>query len=162
LIKLRGWSRDLRLATVLIVAASAISSCLPLINKDTFLHNAAWFSIHPFWGLGFFIVVNRMVLSEQSWLRQGKLPSFVSLFSTLGIFSYSLYLTHELVIMQSWQWTIPSWLQLANVFVFTVPATIIFAWAFFWFFEKPFMTKQLSRRFSRMNADLRYPRKSVA
>ena len=157
LIKLRGWSRDLRLATVLIVAASAISSCLPSIDKDTFLHNAAWFSIHPFWGLGFFIVVNRMVLSEQSWLRQGKLPSLVSLFSTLGIFSYSLYLTHELVIMQSWQWTIPGWLQLANVFVFTVPATIIFAWAFFWFFEKPFMTKRTpeSHRFTQMNADLR-------
>ena len=155
LIKLRGWSRDLRLATVLIVAASAISNYLPLINKDTFLHNAAWFVIHPFWGLGFFIVVNRMVLAEQSWLRNGKLPSLVSLFSTLGLFSYSLYLTHELVIMQSWQWTIPSWSQLVNVFVFTVPATIMFAWAFFWFFEKPFMKNQTSRGFSRMNADLR-------
>ena len=142
LIKLRGWSRDLRLATVLIVAASAISNYLPLINKDTFLHQAAWYSIHPFWGLGFFIVVNRMVLSEQSWLRQAKMPSLVSLFSTLGIFSYSLYLTHELVIMQSWQWTRPSWLQLVNVFVFVVPATVIFAWAFFWFCEKPFMAKR--------------------
>jgi len=155
LIKLRGWSRDLRLATVLIVAASGISNYLPLINKDTFLHNAAWFVIHPFWGLGFFIVVNRMVLAEQSWLRNAKLPSLVSLFSTLGLFSYSLYLTHELVIMQSWQWTIPSWLQLVNVFVFTVPATIMFAWAFFWFFEKPFMKNQASRGFSRIHADLR-------
>lgn len=155
LIKLRGWSRDLRLATVLIVAASAISSSLHLIDKDTFLHNGAWFLIHPFWGLGFFIVVNRMVLAEQSWLRQAKLPSLVSTFATLGIFSYSLYLTHELVIMQSWQWARPSWLQLVNVVVLTVPATIIFAWAFFWFFEKPFMKNQLSRRFTRMNADLR-------
>src|SRR6185295_12965375 len=155
LIKLRGWSRDLRLATVLIVAASVISNYLPLINKDTFLHHAAWFSIHPFWGLGFFIVVNRMVLAEQSWLRTAKLPSLVSLFSTLGLFSYSLYLTHELVIMQSWQCTFPNWPQLVNVFVLTVPATIIFAWAFFWFFEKPFMKNQASRGFSRMNADLR-------
>jgi peptidoglycan/LPS O-acetylase OafA/YrhL len=108
LIKLRGWSRDLRLAAVLIVAASAISTSLPLINKDTFLHYASWFLIHPFWGLGFFIVVNRMVLAEESWLRNVKLPSLVSLFSTLGIFSYSIYLTHELVIMQSWRWTNPS------------------------------------------------------
>jgi peptidoglycan/LPS O-acetylase OafA/YrhL len=156
LIKLRGWSRDLRLAILLIVAASAISSYLPFINKDTFLHHAAWFSIHPFWGLGFFIVVNRMVLAEQSWWRQAKLPSLVSHFATLGLFSYSLYLTHELVIMQSWQWTIPSWLQLANVFVFTVPATIIFAWVFFWFCEKPFMTKrkQESHRFTQIDADL--------
>src|ERR1043166_5494783 len=70
LVKLRGWSRDLRLATVLIVAASAISSYLPSIYDYKLLHNPAWLLIHPLWGLGFFIVVNRMVLAEDSWLRQ--------------------------------------------------------------------------------------------
>ena len=139
LIRLRGWSRDLRLATVLIVAASALSSYLPLIHKDTLLHNSSWFLIHPLWGLGFFIVVNRVVLAEQSWLRRAKLPSLVSVFATLGIFSYSIYLTHELVIMQSWRWVNPGWLQLANVFLVIVPSTILFAWIFFWFCEKPFM-----------------------
>ena len=138
---LRGWSRDLRLATVLIVAASALSTYLPYIPKDTLVHNTSWFVIHPLWGLGFFIVVNRMVLAEQSWLRQATLPSLVSVFSTLGIFSYSIYLTHELVIMQSWRWINPSWWQLANVFVVMVPAVIVFAWVFFWFCEKPFMVK---------------------
>ena len=142
---LRGWSRDLRLATVLIVAASALSTYLPYIPKDTLVHNTSWFVIHPLWGLGFFIVVNRMVLAEQSWLRQAKLPSIVSVFSTLGVFSYSIYLTHELVIMQSWRWTNPSWWQLANVFVVVVPATIIFAWIFFWFCEKPFMVRRPPR-----------------
>ena len=140
---LRGWSRDLRLATVLIVAASALSNYLPFISKDTLLHDFSWFLIHPFWGLGFFIVVNRMVLAEQSWLRQATLPSLVSVFSTLGVFSYSIYLTHELVIMQSWRWVDPSWWQLANVFVVMVPATIVFAWVFFWFCEKPFMVKSV-------------------
>jgi peptidoglycan/LPS O-acetylase OafA/YrhL len=138
---LRGWSRDLRLATVLIVAASALSSYLPYISKDTLLHDFSWFLIHPFWGLGFFIVVNRVILAEQSWLRQATLPSIVSVFSTLGIFSYSIYLTHELVIMQSWRWTNPGWWQLANVFAVVVPAVILFAWVFFWFCEKPFMVK---------------------
>jgi peptidoglycan/LPS O-acetylase OafA/YrhL len=144
LIRLRGWSRDLRLATLLIVAASAISTYLPAINKDTFLHHAGWFLIHPFWGLGFFIVVNRTVLAEDSWLRQARLPSLVSVFATLGIFSYSIYLTHELVIMQSWRWTEPSWLQIANVFVVVIPATILFAWIFFWFCEKPFMMRRVA------------------
>ena len=139
LVKLRGWSRDLRLATLLIVAASALSTYLPSIYKDSLLHNLSWFLIHPLWGLGFFIVVNRTVLAEDSWLRQAKLPSRVSLFSTLGIFSYSIYLTHELVIMQSWRWTNPAWWQLVNVGVVVIPATIIFAWVFFWFCEKPFM-----------------------
>ena len=135
---LRGWSRDLRLAAVLIVIASALSANLPLIPKDTFIHNACWFAMHPCWGLGFLIVVNRMVLAE----RQATFPSLVSLFSTLGIFSYSIYLTHELVIMQSWRWINPGWLQLANVAVVLVPATIVFAWIFFWFCEKPFMVKR--------------------
>jgi peptidoglycan/LPS O-acetylase OafA/YrhL len=145
LIKLGAWSRDLRLATVLIVVTSAVSSYLPSIPKDTFIHNAGWFVMHPLWGLGFFIVVNRTVLSEQSWLRQAKLSSLVSIFSTLGIFSYSIYLTHELVIMQSWRWTIPGLLQLANVVMVIVPATILFAWMFFWFCEKPFMVRRAER-----------------
>jgi peptidoglycan/LPS O-acetylase OafA/YrhL len=138
---LRGWSRDLRLATVLIVIASALSTYLPWIPKDTLLHDASWFLIHPLWGLGFFIVVNRTVLAEQSWLRHARLPSLVSVFSTLGVFSYSIYLTHELVIMQSWLWVNPGWWQLANVFVVVLPSTILFAWVFFWFCEKPFMVK---------------------
>jgi len=141
LTKLRGWSRDLRLATVLIVTASALSAYLPYIPKEWSVHDFSWFLIHPFWGLGFFIVVNRTVLAEQSWLRKATLPSLVSVFSTLGVFSYSIYLTHELVIMQSWRWTNPSWWQLANVFMVVVPAVIVFAWVFFWFCEKPFMVR---------------------
>jgi peptidoglycan/LPS O-acetylase OafA/YrhL len=142
LIRLRGWSRDLRLATALIVCASALSSYLPSIPKDTWIHNPSWFLIHPLWGLGFFIVVNRVVLAEQSWVRQAKLPSLASLFAMLGIFSYSIYLTHELVIMQSWRWTNPAALHLGNVFLIVLPATILFAWVFFWFCEKPFMVRR--------------------
>lgn len=142
LVRLRGWSRNLRLATVLIIAASVLSSYLPVISKDTLVHSSGWFLIHPLWGLGFFIVVNRMVLAEDSWLRQARLPSLVSVFSTLGVFSYSIYLTHELVIMQSWRWTHPGLLQILNVVLVVVPATILFAWVFFWFCEKPFMVRR--------------------
>jgi peptidoglycan/LPS O-acetylase OafA/YrhL len=145
LTKLRGWSRDLRLATVLIVAASALSSYLPWIPKDTLVHKTSWFLIHPLWGLGFFIVVNRMVLAEERWWHRATLPTIVSVFSTLGIFSYSIYLTHEIVIMQSWLWVNSGWWQVANVFVLTVPAVIVFAWVFFWFCEKPFMVKSAPR-----------------
>jgi peptidoglycan/LPS O-acetylase OafA/YrhL len=156
LIKLRSWSRDLRLAILLIVAASAISSYLPFINKDTFLHHAAWFSIHPFWGLGFFIVVNRMVLAEQSWWRTAKLPSLVSHFATLGLFSYSLYLTHELVIMQSWQWTIQvgcNWLMCSCL---RFRRRLYLRGYFSGSVRNHFMTKrkQESHRFTQIDADL--------
>lgn len=142
LVKLPNWARDLRVATLLIVPASIISAYLSVIPKDTPLHDVSWFLIHPLWGLGFFIVVNRIVVSEQSWVRQFRLPSLISIFATLGMFSYSIYLTHELMIMQSWRWTNPAYLQLVNVFIVIVPATIVFAWLFFWFCEKPFMTRR--------------------
>ena len=142
LIKLPRWSRDLRLATALLIGASTLGYYLPWISNETIWHHFGWFLIHPLWGLGFFVIVNRLVLAEQSWIRQAKLPSMVSIFATLGIFSYSIYLTHELVIMQSWRWINPAWLQLTNVLVVVLPATIVFAWVFFWFCEKPFMVRR--------------------
>ena len=142
IIKLPRWTRDLRIAAVVIVIASVISAYLPVISKDTPLHNICWFLIHPLWGIGFFMVVNRTVIAEQRWAREFRLPSLISIFATLGLFSYSLYLTHELTIMQSWRWTIPAWPQVANVFIVTVPATLVAAWIFFWFCEKPFMTRR--------------------
>ncbi len=142
LLQLPRWCRDLRLATALVIGASALSFFLPSIPKDTALHHLSWFLIHPMWGIGFFIVVNRVVLVEQSWIRQVRLPSIVSIFATLGVFSYSIYLTHELVIMQSWRWLNPTRLQLENVVLVVVPATILFAWVFFWFCERPFMIRR--------------------
>lgn len=144
LVKLPNWARNLRVATVLIIPASVISAYLPVIPKDTPLHDVCWFLIHPLWGLGFFVVVNRIVASEQSWIRQVRLPSLISIFATLGIFSYSIYLTHELMIMQSWRWINPSHLPLVNVFLVVVPATVVFAFVFFWFCEKPFMVRRNS------------------
>jgi peptidoglycan/LPS O-acetylase OafA/YrhL len=142
LVKVPNWARNLRVATLLIIPASIISAYLPVIPKSTPLHDVSWFLIHPLWGLGFFVIVNRIVAAEQSWIRQLTLPSLISIFATLGMFSYSIYLTHELMIMQSWRWIDPAHLQLVNVFLVIVPATIIFAWVFFWFCEKPFMVRR--------------------
>src|ERR1043165_5357687 len=141
-VKLPRWTRDLRIATVVITIASIISAYLPSISKDTPLHDVSWFLIHPLWGIGFFIVANRIVIAEQGWMRQLRLPTLISIFATRGLFSYSMYLTHELTIMQSWRWSNPAHLQVVNVFLVIVPATILFAWVFFWFCEKPFMTRR--------------------
>lgn len=138
LIHLPKWCRNLWLSAVLIVAASATSHFLPAIPKDTLLHNLSWFLIHPLWGLGFFILVNRAVLAEKGWIRTLRLPTLVSIFASLGIFSYSIYLTHEMVIMQSWRFvdsTLPQMFQTLIVIL----ATILFAWIFFWFCERPYI-----------------------
>ena len=142
LIQLPRWARDLRLSALLIVAVAVLTYYLPFIPKDTVAKNFSWFLLHPLWGLGFFIVVNRLVLAEQSWIRRTRVPITVSLFATIGIFSYSLYLTHELVVIVSWWFTNPTWLQSANALLLTVPLTIVFAWIFFWFCERPFMVRQ--------------------
>jgi peptidoglycan/LPS O-acetylase OafA/YrhL len=144
LIRLPDWLKNLWLASILVVAASAISHFLPSIPKDTAFHNISWFLIHPMWGLGFFMLVNRAVIAERGWIKNLTLPSVVGGFATLGVFSYSIYLTHELVIMQSWRFVEPWLPPLANTFILVVPATILFAWLFFWFCERPYMRKKVN------------------
>jgi peptidoglycan/LPS O-acetylase OafA/YrhL len=157
LIKLPGWCRNLWLGGLAIVLASATSVLLPIWPKDTPLHDLAWLLMHPAWGLGFFIVINRAVQAERSWLAwlpepgvvaskvARILPRTVAAMASIGVFSYSLYLTHELVIMQSWRfvtWRLP---PILNTLIIIVPATVAFAGLFFTFCEKPYMRKAVRR-----------------
>jgi peptidoglycan/LPS O-acetylase OafA/YrhL len=151
LVKLPKWTRNLTLAAVLIVGASIISTMLPSIPKETYWHDFGWFVMHPIWGLGFFMIVNRAVIAEDGWLRSLKMPTLISVFATLGVFSYSIYLTHELTIMQSWRWTNPQSWQAQNVLLVTIPATLLFAWVFFWFCERPFMIRKKSSPIPALN-----------
>ncbi|MDQ5844504.1 MAG: hypothetical protein M3539_04340, partial [Acidobacteriota bacterium] len=97
------------------------------------------------WGLGFFIVVNRAVQAERSWIAKLKQPRLITSAAVIGVFSYSLYLTHELVIMQSWKFSI-HWLPpIINTLLVTVPATVAFAWVFYRFCEKPYMRKAVKK-----------------
>jgi peptidoglycan/LPS O-acetylase OafA/YrhL len=149
LIKLPGWSRNLWIGGAAIVLASATSSILPLTQKDTLPHDLAWMLMHPAWGVGFFILVNRAVEAEQLWLAKLRKPGVVARFfvrvvaaaAFVGVFSYSLYLTHELVIMQSYSFVIKGLSPILNALLIVVPATIIFAWVFYRFCEKPYMRK---------------------
>lgn len=146
--------RSLSLAGAAIVIASAISTLLPFVQKDTLIHDSAWLLMHPLWGFGFFVVVNRAVGWERKHnyarnvgvliANQG-LPRLVEMAAAVGVFSYSLYLTHELVIMQSWRFTTSLPPILNTLFVLT-PATIVFAWMFYGAFEKPFMRKVKATR----------------
>lgn len=159
LIKLPKWCRNLWIGGLAIVLASATSVLLPLPiwQKDTPLHDLAWLLMHPVWGLGFFILVNRAVHAERSWLARlprpevmaGRmasiLPRMIAVMASIGVFSYSLYLTHELVIMQSWRfvtWRLP---PILNSLIIVVPATVAFAGLFFTFCEKPYMRKAVRK-----------------
>ena len=152
LVQLPKWCRNLWIGGAAIVLASATSVVLPVTQKDTLPHNLAWMLMHPAWGLGFFILVNRVVQAEQSWLKfekpgivTGIVVRVVAAAAFLGVFSYSLYLTHELVIMQSWWFTIKAIPPILNSLLIVTPATIAFAWLFFRYFEKPYMRKTVRK-----------------
>jgi peptidoglycan/LPS O-acetylase OafA/YrhL len=141
LVKLPKWCRNLWLGGAAIVLASAISYYLPGTKKDTFVHDFGWLVMHPLWGFGFFAVVNGMVSAEKSWLAELRKPILVTALAAIGVFSYSLYLTHELVIMQSWWFASATLAPILNTLLIIVPATVVFAWLFFWFCERPYMHK---------------------
>ena len=107
LVKLPNWCRSAWLGSLAVVTASVISvTSAARTHKDTFVHDSIWLLMHPVWGLGFFILVNRAVQAERQWIVVLRRPLLVTAFASLGVFSYSLYLTHELVIMQSWRFTL--------------------------------------------------------
>ena len=139
------WCRSLWLGNATILLASAISLLLPGLGKDTIVHDASWLLMHPLWGFGFFVIVNRCVQAEKSWVSLRR-QLLVGAAGFIGVSSYSLYLTHELVIMQSWRFAI-GWLPpMANTLLVLTPVTVIFAWGFFRLCEKPYMRRSSPSR----------------
>jgi peptidoglycan/LPS O-acetylase OafA/YrhL len=146
LVQLPRWCRNLWLGGMAIIFASATSLFLPLLGQETMLHQVGWLLMHPSWGFGFFVLVNRAVQAEKSWLATLRRPRVVAVAAFVGVFSYSLYLTHELVIMQSWSFVVAALPPMLNTLLIVTPATVGFAWLFFRFCEKPYMRKSAERR----------------
>jgi len=139
-LRLPTWCRNIWLGAGLVIVGGAMALYLPSLH-NLMVHDSVWLLLHPVWGLGFFIVVNRAVCAEDAWLRKLTMPRAVQLFGWIGIFSYSLYLTHELVVMQSWRFG--SWhrFPMVNTIMFVVPTAVAAAWLFFRFCERPYMRK---------------------
>ena len=83
----------------------------------------------PFcWGAGFFFFINRVMQYENN-LRSAFVKYQAIIWAAVGLFSYSLYLTHEVIL---------------KVFagfnsVLVLALTLIFTYVFYLIFEKPFM-----------------------
>jgi peptidoglycan/LPS O-acetylase OafA/YrhL len=86
-VKLPGWSRDPRLALLSLAAAALLTE-----SRDAYWINLA---AYPLWALGCFALLNAAVDVE---VRQGQLPRPALWLAGIGTFSYSLYLTHTLVL----------------------------------------------------------------
>jgi peptidoglycan/LPS O-acetylase OafA/YrhL len=96
--------------------------------------HAGWVFTDPFWGIAFFILVNRTVGVE----RAGRLVTrrWAKLLASIGVFSYSLYLVHEPLlhvlraVLLKFAGGIP--VQLAAMLL-----VIPLAWCFYRVFELP-------------------------
>lgn len=154
LIKLPRWCRNLWIGFGALLLAVVISQISPYVDKDGFIARFSWLALHPAWGVGFFVIVNRAFEAEKKWratrradpnISAGaptlRTPRIVALSAAVGVFSYSLYLTHGLVIIESWRFGTQSLPTLINALFITTPACVAFAWIYFQFCEAPFMSK---------------------
>jgi len=140
LVKLPRWLYRGRLALVFLAAAVGLTFLLPKVEQfGRFTHDSLWLFLHPLWGLGFFVLLNRFVLAESRWCVHLRTPFLIKTLAAVGLFSYSLYLTHELVVMESYHFGYFGFSQLATAFLLTTPACVAFAWVFFWFAERPYL-----------------------
>jgi peptidoglycan/LPS O-acetylase OafA/YrhL len=98
--------------------------------------------MHPAWGLGFFIVVNYMVGAELRWRERARLPFWVAPAARIGLFSYSLYLIHELVLMETWKFYFLGMSDTMTGLLITTPLSVVAAWGYYVFCEKPFLVKK--------------------
>jgi peptidoglycan/LPS O-acetylase OafA/YrhL len=140
LVKLPRWCKSFNVGSLLLLAAVAMENILPWSeNLSRYSHDALWLIAHPLWGLAFFCILNYFVHAETTWQQREHEPRWVNVLAAVGLFSYSLYLTHELVLMQMYRFWIfhQAWLVIALLVM--LPLTLACAWVFFWFCERPFL-----------------------
>lgn len=107
--------------------------------------NLLWFASDVVWAIGFFVWINRAVDLETVWRARGRAPRWLAPAAVLGVFSYSTYLTHELVILHLWPLLRPDlrggMLSMSLELIAISAASLVFARMFFTWFERPFMVK---------------------
>src|ERR1035437_438932 len=125
MLKLPSWCYSTMVATLSLLLASMHYSVDWLNGSVGYTGKAIVFVLQPLWGIGFFILLNKVATLESILSRF----SVVRSLAYVGTFSYSLYLVHEL----------------AFLFVPSVPwptkavIALLFAWVFYVFFQKPFI-----------------------
>ncbi len=141
LVKLPAWCSRISMAGLALVCAAVLAQLLPLLEDGTVIHDIGWVLMHPAWGIGFFILVNYSVAAEQRWRQKSsRAPRLIPTLASLGLISYSLYLTHSFVLMH-WYWFGFTKLHILSIsLLISTPLTVAFAWVFFRCFERPFMT----------------------
>jgi peptidoglycan/LPS O-acetylase OafA/YrhL len=140
-IKLPAWCYRIPVAGLALGCAMGLALILPIVHDTTWVHDIGWLVMHPAWGIGFFILVNYAVAAEQRWrLKSSRAPRLIPALASIGLISYSLYLTHSFVLMH-WYWFGFTRLHILSIsLLIMTPLSVAFAWLFFRICERPFMT----------------------
>jgi peptidoglycan/LPS O-acetylase OafA/YrhL len=147
LVALPSWTRRLPVAGVLLAIASLMVWAQNYWLGPGLLNDLIWFGAEPVWGAGFFVLVNYLVAREQRGELMLRWPAVVRWFAGVGLFSYSLYLTHEIVEWHAWPLAagllVNAGIRLPHIVVAAVllAACLAFAFAFFQLFERPFLSR---------------------
>jgi peptidoglycan/LPS O-acetylase OafA/YrhL len=145
--KLPGWCFRISASSVALGGAMALSLLLPMVDQTSWVHDVGWLIMHPAWGVGFFILVNYSVAAEQRWRqRSSRVPQLISALASIGLISYSLYLTHSFVLMHWYWFGFTQWHIRTISVVITMPLSVAFAWLFFRLCERPFMTSSATAK----------------
>lgn len=110
------------------------------------LNDVIWLTADVVWGASFFVLVNWAVTRERETAGRA-LPRGVLWLAGAGLFSYSLYLTHEIVEWRLWPPVAESMVAAGYALPHIVVASgllavcLLFGWVFFLFFEKPFLSR---------------------
>jgi peptidoglycan/LPS O-acetylase OafA/YrhL len=137
--KLPAWCYKRSSALIALGCAMALAQFLPIVSIS-WLHDAGWLLMHVSWGIGFFILVNYAVAAERKWQMLSRVPRLIPTLASLGLISYSLYLTHAFVIMH-WYWFGFTRLHIRSIsLLIMIPLSVAFAALYYRIFEKPFMS----------------------
>lgn len=144
--KLPRWCFKLSVSGLALGCAMALSLLLPMVDQTRWIHDVGWLIMHPAWGVAFFVLVNYSVAAEQRWRQKlSRVPHLISALASIGLISYSLYLTHSFVLMHWYWFGFTEWHIRTISLVITMPLSVAFAWLFFRLFERPFMTSSAAK-----------------
>jgi peptidoglycan/LPS O-acetylase OafA/YrhL len=139
IIKLPKWTSSISIGILFLIVAGAIEYTDLRLGRTGLFNKFTWLVYQPIWGFGFFILLNRIVNSEITWFKEkatnyANKGNLIRVFAFVGVFSYSLYLTHEIILGTI---RVPAAI---GVFI-----CLVFSYFFFLIFEKPFIkTKNAS------------------
>lgn len=146
LVKLPGFTRNISLGGVVMGLASLLVWAQNYWLGPGLLNDVIWFAADVVWGAGFFVLINWAVSSEQRAAGRA-LPRPALWLAGAGLFSYSLYLTHEIIEWRLWppvaESLVAAGYALPHIVVAAglLAACLLFGWVFFLLFEKPFLSR---------------------